>query len=93
MAKPLTCKFEAKTAHAPDGADGTGADEEGQHGEQAPPPLAADTVSAARRRGNRVGGQREPCAADAPPKQRGQRTEKQKDLLVLVLIKTCLCLH
>jgi hypothetical protein len=30
VAKPLTCKFEAKTAQAPDGADGTCAAEEGR---------------------------------------------------------------
>ncbi len=44
VAKPLTCKFEAKTAHAPDGA---GAAEEGQNEEQAPPPPAAAEAAAA----------------------------------------------
>ncbi len=38
MAKPLICKFKAKTAHSPDGADSGSAAEEGHHEEQAPPP-------------------------------------------------------
>ncbi len=49
MAKPLTCKFEAKTAHAPDGAVGTCAAEELQHEEQAPPPPAVAEAAAAAR--------------------------------------------
>jgi len=49
VAKLLTCKFEAKTAHAPDGADGTGAAEEGHHEEPAPPPPAAAEAAAAAR--------------------------------------------
>ncbi len=82
MAKPLICQFKAKTAHLPDGADSASAAEEGQHEEQTPPPPFL-----------RCGGLRELCAADATPIAKGQRTEEQKDLWVLVLIKTCLCLH
>ncbi len=85
MAKPLICKFKAKTAHSPDGADSASAAEEGQHEEQAPPPPAAAEAAAAA------------CESPAPPTPpqsiRGQRTEEQKDLQVPVFIKTCLCLH
>ena len=47
VAKPLTCKFEAKTVHAPNSADGTCTAEEGHHEEQAPPPPAAAEAAAA----------------------------------------------
>jgi hypothetical protein len=47
MAKPLICKFKAKTAHLPDGANSASAAEEGQHEEQAPPPPAAAEAAAA----------------------------------------------
>jgi hypothetical protein len=67
VAKPLTCKFEAKTAHAPDCADGTGAAEEGQHEEQAPPPPSAAEAAAAAR---------ESPAPPTPPKAKGAKDRR-----------------
>ncbi len=50
MAKPLICKFEAKAAHAPDGAESASAAEEGQYEEQAQPqPVAVEAAAAARK--------------------------------------------
>ncbi len=75
VAKPLTCKFEfeAKTAHAPDCAYGICAAEEGRRRRPRPPRRKLLLL---------------PCAADTPPKQRGQRTQEQKDRQVLVLNKS-----
>ncbi len=86
VAKLLTCKFKAKTAHAPDGADCAGAAEVGQHEEQAPPPPAAVEAAAAAARALR---QRR------PPKAKGEndRTAEgqagpsvNQNVLVLALI-------
>ncbi len=69
MAKPLTCKFDAKTAHAPDGANGTGAAEEGQHEEQAPPPPSAAEAAVAAH---------EIPALQTPPQSKGGKGQKSR---------------
>ncbi len=64
MAKPVTCKFEAKTAHAPDGADGIYAAEEGRRRSPRPPrkPRRLPARALRRRRSPKAKGAKVPRA-------------------------------